>query len=147
MQKMYTFFSKMPDQACALTASTLSCAGVENSTRDHDSDFSLMDGRRGELCMQAALQWLLVTLWESGKSITCLCAALHLEHSRFKTAPQIPRRLCVSLAGLRDNPTQWHCAAMRDIHIMSSVPALQLHHVSAQGAVHHAWAVRKTRPE
>jgi hypothetical protein len=98
MQKMYTFFSKMPDQACALTASTLSCAGVENSTRDHDSDFSLMDGRRGELCMQAALQWLLVTLWESGKSITCLCAALHLEHSRFKTAPNRSREHCARAA-------------------------------------------------
>ena len=60
----------------------------------------------------------LVTLWESGKSITCLCvcrehhgAALHLEHRRFIKTPTITRTLRASCAGLRENPAQWHCAA------------------------------------
>jgi hypothetical protein len=103
------------------------------------------------LCMQAALQWLLGTMWQRGKSMTCLCLALQREHMQFKKTLTITSRHCASRAGLLDNPAQWRCAAMmRDIHVMGPD-----HRSSFTTCAHRAHSmpvprvstVRKTRPE
>ena len=44
------------------------------------------------------------TMWQSGKSLTCLCLAQQREHMQFKKTPTITSRHCESRVGLLDNP-------------------------------------------